>query len=489
MNKALLAKNVWRFTQLNSGLAGNWVRNGYSSSSNDLSFKCKAMSSFIWKGFLKNADLIMNLLKWRPGNGCSIDITSRRWVLPWDCPPGLFNVADLWDSTTCSWNLNFIQGMYGNRDVNLLSNVHLSSFGLQDNLVWNGHSSGNYTVAQGYKWLLSNRAHVTFNRLQPSAFPWKDFWRSKLPHRVLILVWRILWDALPTMVTLQQHHVNTSQHGLCLFCGQHEETTDHVLLTCPFTKAVWFGLSQGLVESTAGHSIKSWIRMWVDKWRSSKDEFEEAWIIILITIDALWFYRNKCLWKGVIPSPLAVINEISCRKKIYEKSWQQESLLVAKTGTDNRVNCGHKEKLQIHSHIVPLDWLFLQMVKNNHRCWIFAIKRQSERQWNIWLTPQTSKVHSDGSLFRLLFLKDFLLHLLNDNLSTILCNMSDVVYSLGPKVCNVLLQSVAYDINVILGGAVVKYSNCPRLMSQLIGLQAIRKCLLKPHLSCLTMYM
>lgn len=86
-------------------------------------------------------------------------------------------------------------------------------------------------------------------------------------------------------------------------------------------------------------------------------------------------------------------------------------------------------------------------------------------------------------------MKDILSRHIVGKLSVILCNMFDVVTSLGSNDCNVQLQSVVFDVNVILDGAVVKRSSCLRLMSQLLGLPSVRKCLLKPHLSCLTIYL
>lgn len=82
------------------------------------------------------------MLKWRLGDGVRIDIASRRWLLPWDGPNGIFCVADLWDQNVNCWNPSMINGLYGNRDCSLLYSIRPSMFGLKDDLVWTGHPSG-----------------------------------------------------------------------------------------------------------------------------------------------------------------------------------------------------------------------------------------------------------------------------------------------------------------------------------------------------------
>lgn len=82
MNKALLAKNIWRFSQNQDCLVGKWAFSKYGTSIGDVSFKSSPQSSFVWKGIYRNNDIIMNLLRWRIGNGISIDISSTRWDFP-----------------------------------------------------------------------------------------------------------------------------------------------------------------------------------------------------------------------------------------------------------------------------------------------------------------------------------------------------------------------------------------------------------------------
>lgn len=183
MNKALLAKNTWRFIHNTSSLATRWACKRYASSTKDMSFKSPSSASFILNGIQKNGDLILNLLKWRIGDGASIDITSTRCILPWEWPKGIFTVADLWDTNAECWNYPMFHGLYGQHDCSFLNYIRPSTYCLKDKLVWSGHSSGHYLVSAGYEWLVSNRPGNSAPSVGPSLFPWKEFWKRKVPFR------------------------------------------------------------------------------------------------------------------------------------------------------------------------------------------------------------------------------------------------------------------------------------------------------------------
>lgn len=202
--------------------------------------------------------------------------------------------------------------------------IQHSLYGSEDKLLWSGHSSGNYTVSAGYKWLVSNRPRNPNSRtyLGPTSFPWKDFWKSKLPYRVLVFGWKVLCDALPTKDKLQRNHINVGINNLCLFCYQHVETSNHLFLHCSFSKVVWFGINLSIRTDFLGcSSVGVWVRYWLDLWKMSNDDFADSWIVILTIMDAIWFHINQCLWKGYKPNPINVIQEASHQILRYKHAW------------------------------------------------------------------------------------------------------------------------------------------------------------------------
>lgn len=197
-----LRRQIWRFTQNQDCLAGKWAISRYGSATGDFSFK-----------FQKSSDLILNQLHWRIGSGNRIDISSSKWALPWCGPKGLFFVSDLWNKDTGYWNPEMIRGLYGNDYLHAFSVIMPSICGLEDKVVWCGHVSGEYSVSAGYKWLFSNQNRRLDSDLMISSFPWKDFWKSKVPLRILVFGWRVIRNAVPTRDRL--FRLGLTENDLC----------------------------------------------------------------------------------------------------------------------------------------------------------------------------------------------------------------------------------------------------------------------------------
>lgn len=136
--------------------------------------------------------------------------------------------------------------------------------------------------------------------------------------------WKVLCDAIPTKDKLERHHMHIGIDNLCLLCNLHRETTDHVLLQCPFSRAIWYGLSLGLKPNEMmGSSVLDWMLFWIQKVRKDRDNYNYVWQTVLVALDTIWFNRNQCLWKGIVPNPFKVINEINNRTAMYDCVWSE----------------------------------------------------------------------------------------------------------------------------------------------------------------------
>lgn len=83
-------------------------------------------------------------------------------------------------------------------------------------------------MANGYKFLLSNvvpDAHDPIT-ITSSSFPWKDYWKSKAPFRLLLFGWKVVNKAIPTKHVLKVHHRNVDD--ACVFCAEQTESVDHI---------------------------------------------------------------------------------------------------------------------------------------------------------------------------------------------------------------------------------------------------------------------
>lgn len=149
-------------------LVSRWLRSKFAANTDDIAFKDSSNCSFIWKGIHRSKDLVLDLLRWRLGDGHSIDVASTRWVSPWHGPRGIFKVADLWDNHALKWNMNLIQSMYG-------SNKYLMATANSDDST-------------------------------PNCICDLDYWRTKLPYRIILFGWKAINQAVPTVMNLKLHH-------------------------------------------------------------------------------------------------------------------------------------------------------------------------------------------------------------------------------------------------------------------------------------------
>ena len=74
MNQALLAKIRWRLNQRDPGLWGKLFKEKYLKGGNltDLASLTPKYCSSTWRGVLSRANLLMDGMKWRVGNGRDI---------------------------------------------------------------------------------------------------------------------------------------------------------------------------------------------------------------------------------------------------------------------------------------------------------------------------------------------------------------------------------------------------------------------------------
>lgn len=110
---------------------------------------------------------------------------------------------------------------------------------MNDSLFWPIYSSGEFTVKSIHKSLVSHR----INPISPLCpVQWQDLWKLKVHDRLKLLLWKVVWEVMPTKVTVAARVGSNGRRDvdlLCALCGEHSETLHHLLLLCPFSCAVW----------------------------------------------------------------------------------------------------------------------------------------------------------------------------------------------------------------------------------------------------------
>jgi hypothetical protein len=101
--------------------------------------------------------------------------------------------------------------------------------------------SGFYTTAAGYQ-------HTTVvPHVPPDPTIWKAIWTSKSIPKIDMFVWTMAHRGILTGENLRRRGWEGPHR--CPLCSQEEETTDHLLLSCVYSKEVW-QLALGLQPNT-----------------------------------------------------------------------------------------------------------------------------------------------------------------------------------------------------------------------------------------------
>ncbi|KAF7823934.1 reverse transcriptase [Senna tora] len=174
-NQALLAIQIWRIITQTNTLLNQIMRAKYCTSDGNIGFNCPQTASKQLKDIFSAKEVILSHLKWQVGTGHNIPLNHANW------PTLIKNLHDL-----------------VNRG--------------EDKLYWSGNKEGIYKVKDGYDKLTESR------NINPSQFrfkAWKEYWKIKLPHKILMFGWKLRHNRLPIAENLLKRNFNIQ--GMCVF--------------------------------------------------------------------------------------------------------------------------------------------------------------------------------------------------------------------------------------------------------------------------------
>ncbi|XP_062024599.1 putative ribonuclease H protein At1g65750 isoform X3 [Rosa rugosa] len=331
-NLALLAKVGWRIIQQPEALWVQVLKGLYFPHCDFLSASKGSRASWAWSSILEGRNLLSDHALWQVLNGESISTWKDKWI------PGILGgrlsashlyasefdpfqrVADLVDWSSTSWNLDPIAQHLTAAEVVAIESIPLSSTWEPDKLVWPYEKCGSYSVRSGYHVQHGGRSKASLQSAHSSHIVnptvWKQLWNVSSIPKVKHFLWRACTNALPTMANLFVKKVTPSP--LCPFCSDHMETIEHLLLQCPWTIGVWFGLPVNYIVDLAAITT-------FDAWFSGVCEMMKVvhkskmvlscWISFALWI--IWKERCAAVYDHREPSPWGVIAQIKAAVSEY----------------------------------------------------------------------------------------------------------------------------------------------------------------------------
>ncbi|WVZ89347.1 hypothetical protein U9M48_035768 [Paspalum notatum var. saurae] len=202
-------------------------------------------------------------------------LTNRRWV------------TDIRGALTVQVLVEYL------RIWELVDEVSLQP-GVPDQFHWTFTQSGHYSCQSAYQAFFLGG--INFG-------PWKRVWKSWAPLRCKFFMWLALKNRCWTADRLAKRglpHPHT-----CPLCDQEQETMQHLLISCVFSREVWTLVFSNLwlhdlIPQLDGKSFSGW---WSGAIKRAPKEVKKGLNSLIILVPwEIWKHRNDCVFEGCSPS-------------------------------------------------------------------------------------------------------------------------------------------------------------------------------------------
>ncbi|GJM89634.1 hypothetical protein PR202_ga05842 [Eleusine coracana subsp. coracana] len=167
---------------------------------------------------------------------------------------------------------------------------------------WLPAASGKFTTKSAYDRFMIGG--VSFE-------PHKRLWRSWAPLKAKFFVWLVLWNRCWTSDRLQRRGLPHPES--CPLCDQSAEDINHIMLSCVFTREVWFlMLSWVGMGQLASVSDDESFQLWWGRLarRLDKDQRKAFNTLVILVAWEIWKHRNGVVFDAQQPHVQHLVQEI-----------------------------------------------------------------------------------------------------------------------------------------------------------------------------------
>ncbi|KAA3460185.1 reverse transcriptase [Gossypium australe] len=310
-NVALLAKQGWQLFNYPNSLLAQVLKAKYFPHSDFIHAQLGNSPSLTWKSVWAAKGLLNDGLGWRIGRGDQVSVWNDHWI------PGADNiqssncnnntdielVSSLIDPTTRKWKAELIKHTFPESIAQKILQIPLVEEIHEDFQVWYGEHSDEFTVRSAYK-LLQDASLVPRDYLlqtDTKSF-YKKLWNLQLPSKILITIWRLSWNFIPTRQALRLRRLISDSS--CPWCRNAEENCIHIFRQCPTALETWQNLNLLWVTQTAETDLWAWLT-WVFTIGSGTQ-----CRLFCCAIWMIWSSRNKLVHEGKTTSWAELANKV-----------------------------------------------------------------------------------------------------------------------------------------------------------------------------------
>lgn len=256
---------------------------------------------------------------WKIANGEDIDIVHDRWVgdggmVNLRINHGVTRVSDLMEASRRGWDVTKIRELFSGQDAIRIIQTPVCWTATKDVLFWPKARSGEYSIKSCYYALKKEEDQARRDAALPSSSAgisreiWKIVWETNVPQKIKIFMWKACNNILPVKDNLRRRRL--SRDSVCPVCGVCDESVEHALLFCNWTKPVWFGSQLQSVPDEGGiPSLPEWLNQVDIRFQNLKDFRRFILSVIFCVLWSIWKARNKLIFEHTPPNPVATLIE------------------------------------------------------------------------------------------------------------------------------------------------------------------------------------
>ncbi|KAJ0900727.1 putative reverse transcriptase zinc-binding domain-containing protein [Helianthus annuus] len=183
-------------------------------------------------------------------------------------------------------------------DLTLLLSEFVVSDG-PDRWVWSLGNSESFAVAD-----IKKVAAEHCRSIPAYVFVWNNY----VPKKVGVVSWRAISDRLPTKVALASRNIIINDTR-CVLCGDYEESSEHLFVSCHFTQSVWLVMAQWCrIPPIVAFCLRDLLdaHLFLHGCKKKKKVLNA---IVQVVIWCVWKVRNEVIFGQVAPSISSVVEE------------------------------------------------------------------------------------------------------------------------------------------------------------------------------------
>ena len=173
---------------------------------------------------------------------------------------------------------------------------------VDDSHIWRFSSTGKYSAKSAYEAMFIGATHFK---------PWERIWRSWAPGKCRFFMWLVAHNKCWTADRLARKGLPHPEQ--CPLCDQEEETINHLLVSCVFSRQVWFIVFQQFgLQCLAPQPGDLLFDEWWEQVNTRVTDLVKQGLnsLVILVAWAIWNHRNRCVFDGQQPELYGLLRSI-----------------------------------------------------------------------------------------------------------------------------------------------------------------------------------